>query len=65
MPVTDSATPRETAQAVPAAAPPAEPRSSSLPSLSDLETLLSRLLHWTDIISTRQPSGEATSEGAR
>src|SRR6516225_2519980 len=56
------ATPRETAQSAPAAAPPAEPRSLWPLSLSDLETLLSRLLRSTDIISTRQPSGEMTSE---
>jgi hypothetical protein len=65
MPAADSATPRETTQAAPTAAPPAQPRSLSLPSLSDLATLLSRLLHPTDIISTRQPSGEATSERSR
>ena len=65
MPAVDSATPRETAQAAPAAAPPAEPRSLWPLSLSDLESLLSRLLHSTDIISTRQPTGEVTSEQSR
>jgi len=58
IPAVDSATPRETAEAAPAAAPPAEPRSLSPLSLSDLESLLSRLLHSTDIVSTRQPAGE-------
>jgi regulator of protease activity HflC (stomatin/prohibitin superfamily) len=65
MPTADSATPRETAQAAPTAAQPAEPRSLSLLNLSDLETLLSRLLHPAEIFSTRQPSGEATSERSR
>jgi regulator of protease activity HflC (stomatin/prohibitin superfamily) len=68
MPVVDSASPRQTAQAPPPAAPPAEPRSLSLLSLSDLETLLSRFLHPTDIVtksSTKQPSGEPASEQPR
>jgi hypothetical protein len=65
MPAVDSATAREAAQSAPAAAPPAEPHSSWPLSLSDLESLLSRLLHSTDIISTRQPSGEVTSEQSR
>ena len=65
MPAVDSVTPRQTAQSAPAAAPPAEPRSVWLLSLSDLESLLSRLLHSTDIISTREPSGEVTSERSR
>jgi regulator of protease activity HflC (stomatin/prohibitin superfamily) len=65
MPAVDSATPRQTAQSAPAAAPPAEPRSFWPLSLSDLESLLSRLLHSTDIISTGQPSAEVTSERSR
>jgi regulator of protease activity HflC (stomatin/prohibitin superfamily) len=44
MPATDSATPQETAQAAPTVARAAEPRSFSLLKLSDLVTLLSRLL---------------------
>ena len=68
MPRADSATLGEAAPAAPPPAAAAEPRSLSLLSLSDLETLLSRLLHPTDIItksSTRQPSGEPTSEQPR
>jgi len=68
MPAADSAIPGETAQAAPTAAPPAEPRSLSLLSLSDLETLLSRLLHPTDTVTkppTTQPSGQPTLEQPR
>ena len=68
MPAADSATPREAAQVAPPSSPPAEPRSLSLPSLSDLETLLWRLLHPTDTVTkppTTQPSGESTLEQPR
>ena len=68
MPAADTAIPGETAQAAPPSSPPAEPRSLSLPSLSDLETLLWRLLHPTDTVTkppTRQPSGESTMEQPR
>jgi regulator of protease activity HflC (stomatin/prohibitin superfamily) len=66
MPPADAATPEETVRAAPPPAPSAEPRSLSL--LRDLETLLWRLLHPTDIgtkSSTMQTSGEPTSEQPR